>query len=232
MSGVKVNSTVPPCLRRTRRRFVSPCNGRAPSRSSQAAQEWYHPPPAAGRSHPMRPSLCAATRILLHHCCLNSCYYSTMRRHCQPFSFPVASATAFENLWKRDIIREMEQESLKAGRRSLKDKRISCTSWKTLLSLDCVRWCAAENQLVLGEIVTDGRSNGITAVQELWDSLNREDSIVTADAMICQKEIVRKIREGKADYVISLKGNQPALLEDISLYFEYFQTSTRNIQCS
>ncbi len=37
-----------------------------------------------------------------------------------------------------------------------------------------------------------------------------------------QKEIVRKIREGKADYVISLKGNHPALLEDISLYFEHF----------
>ena len=46
--------------------------------------------------------------------------------------------------------------------------------------------------------------------------------IVTADAMSCQKEIVRKIREGKADYVISLKGNHPALLEDISLYFEHF----------
>ena len=46
--------------------------------------------------------------------------------------------------------------------------------------------------------------------------------IVTADAMSCQKEIVRKIREGKADYVISLRGNHPALLEDISLYFEHF----------
>ena len=71
---------------------------------------------------------------------------------------------------------------------------------------------AAENQLVLGEIVTDEKSNEITAVPELLGSLNIEDSIVTADAMSCQKEIVRKIREGKADYVISLKGNHPALL--------------------
>lgn len=81
---------------------------------------------------------------------------------------------------------------------------------------------AAENQLVLGEIVTDEKSNEITAVPELLGALNIEDSIVTADAMSCQKEIVRKIREGKADYVISLKGNHPALLEDISLYFEHF----------
>ena len=61
-----------------------------------------------------------------------------------------------------------------------------------------------------------------TAVPKLLDPLNIEDSIITADAMSCQKEIVRKIRESKADYVIGLKGNHPALPEDISLYFEHF----------
>ena len=82
----------------------------------------------------------------------------------------------------------------------------------------------AENQLVLGELVTEEKSNEITAVPELLDSLNIENSIVTADAMSCQKEIVKKIREGGADYVIGLKGNQPALLEDVSLYFEHFKS--------
>ena len=48
---------------------------------------------------------------------------------------------------------------------------------------------AAENQLVLSEIVTGEKSNEITAVPELLDSLNIESSIVTADAMSCQKEI-------------------------------------------
>lgn len=81
---------------------------------------------------------------------------------------------------------------------------------------------AAENQLVLGELVTEEKSNEITAVPELLTSLNIEHSIVTADAMSCQKEIVKKICEGKADYVIGLKGNQPALLENISLYFQEF----------
>ena len=81
---------------------------------------------------------------------------------------------------------------------------------------------AAENQLVLGELVTEEKSNEITAVPELLDSLNIEHSIVTADAMSCQKKIVKKIREGGADYVIGLKGNQPALLENVSLYFKDF----------
>ena len=81
---------------------------------------------------------------------------------------------------------------------------------------------AAENQLVLGELVTEEKSNEITAVPELLDTLDIAGSIVTADAMSCQKAIVRKIQEGKADYVIGLKGNQPALLEDVSLYFQDF----------
>jgi len=80
----------------------------------------------------------------------------------------------------------------------------------------------AENQLVLGELVTDEKSNEITALPELLASLNIENSIVTADAMSCQKEIVKKAVEGKADYVIGLKGSQPGLLEDVSLYFEHY----------
>lgn len=81
---------------------------------------------------------------------------------------------------------------------------------------------AAENQLVLGELVTEEKSNEITAVPELLNSLNIENSIVTADAMSCQKGIVEKIQEKKADYVIGLKGNQPTLLENVSLYFQDF----------
>ncbi len=80
----------------------------------------------------------------------------------------------------------------------------------------------AENQITLGEITTEEKSNEITAVPELLDSLNISGSIVTADAMSCQKKIVRKVQESEADYVIALKENQPGLLENISLYFDSF----------
>jgi hypothetical protein len=59
---------------------------------------------------------------------------------------------------------------------------------------------AAENQLVLGEIVTDEKSNEITAVPELLGALNIEDSIVTADAMICQKKLSG--RSGRARQIM------------------------------
>ena len=42
---------------------------------------------------------------------------------------------------------------------------------------------AAENQMVLGELVTGEKSNEITAVPALLDTLNVAGSIVTVDAM-------------------------------------------------
>ena len=78
---------------------------------------------------------------------------------------------------------------------------------------------AAENQITLGEIVTEEKSNEITAVPELLETLDIKHSIITADAMSCQKEITRKIIGKMADYVIVLKGNQPSLLDDAAMYF-------------
>lgn len=81
----------------------------------------------------------------------------------------------------------------------------------------------AENQVTLGEIVTEEKSNEITAVPELLELLEIKNNIVTADAMSCQKEIVRTIASKKADYVIALKRNQPGLLENVVLYFGSFR---------
>ena len=80
----------------------------------------------------------------------------------------------------------------------------------------------AENRITLGEIKTDEKSNEITAVPKLLEMIDVKGSIVTADAMSCQKDISEKITEKKADYVIGLKGNQETLHDDIGLYFRDF----------
>ena len=80
----------------------------------------------------------------------------------------------------------------------------------------------AENQITLGELTAEEKSNEITAVPELLDLIDVENAIITADAMSCQKKIAEKIAGKKADYVIGLKGNQPTLLEDVQLYFKAF----------
>ncbi len=83
-----------------------------------------------------------------------------------------------------------------------------------------------ENQITLGQLATEEKSNEITAVPELLDMLEVEGSTVTADAMSCQKSIVSRIQEKGADYVLGLKGNQPTLLEDVRLYFEHEDTAS------
>ena len=64
---------------------------------------------------------------------------------------------------------------------------------------------ANQNQMVLGQLATDEKSNEITAVPELLEALDITGTIITTDAMSCQKEIVKKIIEKQADYTIALK---------------------------
>ena len=82
----------------------------------------------------------------------------------------------------------------------------------------------AENQLTLGELAVEEKTNEITAVPELLDLIDIKGDIVTADAMSCQKKIVEKIIKKKADYIIGLKQNQPALYEDTEDYFDEFSS--------
>ncbi len=44
-------------------------------------------------------------------------------------------------------------------------------------------------------------------------------TVVTIDAMGCQTDIAGKIVEKGADYVLALKGNQGALVDEIENYF-------------
>jgi len=76
------------------------------------------------------------------------------------------------------------------------------------------------NGFCLWETLVDEKSNEITAIPELLKALNIKGNIVTIDAMGCQKEIVKLIKKMGGDYLISLKGNQSTLHDDIRRYFE------------
>ena len=89
---------------------------------------------------------------------------------------------------------------------------------------------ASVNRLVLGQLKVEEKSNEITAIPELLKLLVLKGCIVTIDAMGCQTEIVNLIVEQEADYVISLKGNQGRLHQDVQEAFAYAEeTHFRNI---
>jgi len=89
---------------------------------------------------------------------------------------------------------------------------------KTLVHM--VSAWAETNGLVLGQRKVDDKSNEITAIPRLLDALELAGTVVTIDAMGCQREIARRIVEKKADYVLAVKENQPSLLADIKDSFQ------------
>ena len=80
---------------------------------------------------------------------------------------------------------------------------------------------ACQNNMVLGQVKTAEKSNEITAIPELIESLDISGSIVTIDAMGTQVDIASKIIENKADYILAVKGNQAGLLQDIQDEFKF-----------
>ena len=79
---------------------------------------------------------------------------------------------------------------------------------------------ASEMQLVLGQLSIDEKSNEITAIPKLLKMFGVKGRIITIDAMGTQTEIAKTIIEQKGDYVLTLKNNQPTLLEDVAYYLE------------
>jgi len=77
-----------------------------------------------------------------------------------------------------------------------------------------------EQRMVLAQIATDAKSNEITAVPKLLDILSLKGTIVTADALNCQREIARKIVEKGGDYALALKGNQGTLHDDVRRFLD------------
>jgi len=73
----------------------------------------------------------------------------------------------------------------------------------------------------LGQLATDAKSNEITAIPKLLELLALKGCIVTIDAMGCQKAITKKIVDQEADYVISLKGNQGNLHQEVQEFFAW-----------
>jgi predicted transposase YbfD/YdcC len=87
-------------------------------------------------------------------------------------------------------------------------------------ALHLVSAWATEQHLVLGQVAVDTKSNEITVIPKLLELLDVSGAMVSIDAMGCQKEIAAKIRAGGGDYVLSVKENQPNLLEDIQRCME------------
>jgi predicted transposase YbfD/YdcC len=82
-------------------------------------------------------------------------------------------------------------------------------------AIHLVRAYATEQGLCIGYQPCAEKSNEITALPQLLQSLNLNGSLVTMDAMGTQREAVKQIVDQGGDYLIALKGNQSGAFDAV-----------------
>lgn len=86
-------------------------------------------------------------------------------------------------------------------------------------ALHMVSAWATANQIALGQVAVDQKSNEITAIPKLLEMLDISGALVTIDAGGCQTQIAAQIVAAGGDYLLAVKGNQRALRAGIARHF-------------
>ncbi len=74
--------------------------------------------------------------------------------------------------------------------------------------------------ICLGQKFIKEKTNEIPAAQEVLRLMDLKGTVVTADAMNCQKETAAAVINAGGDYVLALKGNQQLFYEEVKSYFD------------
>ncbi len=85
-----------------------------------------------------------------------------------------------------------------------------------------------EHRLCIGQQKVLGKSNEITAIPDLIDTLDLRGSTISIDAIGCQTEIAEKILTAEADYLLAVKENQGTLYEEIADEFTWNSANELN----
>ncbi len=86
-------------------------------------------------------------------------------------------------------------------------------------ALHIVSAWAGEEGIAPGQVATDAKSNEITAIPQLGGQSELAGTLITVDAMGCQKAIVEQVVTGGGDCVIAVKDDRPTLLAAIPDFF-------------
>jgi predicted transposase YbfD/YdcC len=121
---------------------------------------------------------------------------------------------AFLN-WTQSLRRAVPEEIVAMDGKALRRALTAEKNPKYIVSA----W-AEDNGLVLGQLKVEEKSNEITALPQLLRVLELSGCIVTLDAMGCQTNIAKEIKEADADYLLALKGNQESVHREVKDFLD------------
>ena len=117
-----------------------------------------------------------------------------------------------EDIYEKSIVSVDGKESRGSKRKSGEQGEVRALQTLNVYSND--------HGICLAQKFINEKTNEIPAAQELLRVMDLRNTIVTADAINCQKETVAAIVSGKGAYVLALKGNQQLLYGEVRAYFE------------
>lgn len=129
----------------------------------------------------------------------------------------------FQNSFKRWIEYVSEQTKDQVVAIDGKTLRRSHNKSDDKKAIHMVSAWASSNQVVLGQLKTDEKSNEITAIPQLLRLLDISGCIITIDAMGTQKKVAKTIIDKGGDYVLAVKENHKALYDDTALFFKQME---------
>ena len=143
--------------------------------------------------------------------------------------FSIINPEEFRNCfiaWVKDLCGDMKGDIVNIDGKALRHSYDTETDKSMIYMVSA--WANANN-LLLGQIKVDEKSNEITAIPKLLDLIDVVGSLITIDAMGTQKEIAKKIIAKQADYLLALKGNQGNLKEEVEEAFDKFGAKQKAI---
>lgn len=137
--------------------------------------------------------------------------------------FECLRAPVWEEVFRRWVETLTQDLSLKVIAIDGKSLRGSYDRGQGTPALHLVSAWSSEHQLILGQEAVDAKSNEITAIPEILESLELKGTVVTLDAMGTQKKIAAQITEAGGDYILTLKSNHPTLFEQVQTFVKTAQ---------
>lgn len=119
-------------------------------------------------------------------------------------------------------MRSQLQESMVGKTVAIDGKTIRSTDklTKDRSALHIASAIVSAHGMIIGSRECDTKTGEVTAFRELIALLDVAGAVVVADALHCTKKSAKAVVDAGADYLFSVKENNPSLKEEIALYFQ------------
>lgn len=87
-------------------------------------------------------------------------------------------------------------------------------------ALQLVTAFASATKLVLAQVDVESKHNEISTLPDILKLIDISGSVITADAIYCQKDITKQFTDKDAHYILALKNNHKTLYDDVKLWLD------------